>query len=1173
MKHKHRAVLSLFLSLAMLVALIPASNVMAEDDEETVIPEYYVLDDCDTQTYFTSVALEDSSKMQGRASLKMGGNKEFSLSNSVQFKLAAPQDIAAWYLEMWLYIDNVSRVSMQSSYLELSQTTDTLAQWKMSKLKLKNGWNKIQVPVQSASVKKNLAGFTTINKFTVKISPTAAVNIRVDDICLAKAVVAASKAELADLIEQAETYTDEMLQSYTEAVRNAFVAARDAAVAKQADEDASQRDVDLAAESLQNALNAFGFDGYTADETGTIAYIDFNTKTYYGLDAFTPDEVVENYNGRRAAHVTDALYLDVKDSYVGADAADLRFTFYYYDDEAAGDAALNMQYNSKTADQAVTADAVKPAGAKMWKFATMRVRDAALAGKMEVNGRGYDVALVLQGGLKDAYISRIEVKRITEEDVSESDPPTFAPQTEQNNIIGAVTAGYQVWFNAHSWHHWAGRGANIPKKDGVNVEIWPYVDDYKANGATLYQTELGDLGNGAKAEVFNSTDKEIIETHFQWITEYGIDCLAVQRFSGAAQPTKIPEEKNHLITIRDMAEKYNKAFYVMYDLSGCGSKDQDALYKEITYDYVLNMEQTNVATSTAYAHADGKPVVCIWGISGDPESNYVIGETAVKLVSFFQSRGYYVIIGTPDNDYSKREGIYRQPFEMTDMISPWTVGRYGSDAQSSKSWLTNHIKIDQEFCETYGNDYQPVVFPGFGWTNLANDGAPNSHPRNQGNFVWGQIQNIINNGINTVYLAMFDEYDEGTAYMKGSSDYFDIPTDQYFMTYATDGIWLSNDYYLRVVSEVSKLLKGQRENSVVLDIPYSRGPVYWRNSFEQRWTTYLKNKGTEKYTILCPIDVGARSISSYEAENADYTMKVYEGDTEYAYVENDENQKQYGTSLEGTGVFRNVDGGLTKSGEWAFQFNGTAESKTKSTVTCLIAPADTMVSAAGLTLKYSLYAVNDLGRYVFVDLLFDDGERLSDKMSGVKQSISTTGKWTDLTLELSPSLAGSRIQYVLVSYDHPAEGEFDAYIDDIILETTGTKKEMLSRSITASEKMLTGAYTEDTLAALKAAVENAKAVQDKATATDSVRLAAVQAVDDAIRALESNGSGESGLPGDVNDDGNVDSSDARIILQYSVGKVELSSDEIARADVDNSDNIDSSDARIVLQIAVGKYTI
>ena len=60
--------------------------------------------------------------------------------------------------------------------------------------------------------------------------------------------------------------------------------------------------------------------------------------------------------------------------------------------------------------------------------------------------------------------------------------------------------------------------------------------------------------------------------------------------------------------------------------------------------------------------------------------------------------------------------------------------------------------------------------------------------------------------------------------------------------------------------------------------------------------------------------------------------------------------------------------------------------------------------------------------------------------------------------------------------------------------------------------------------------------------------------------------------GDVNGDSKVDSTDARLVLQYAVKKIGTSALNVAVADVDGNGKIDSTDARLILQYAVKKIT-
>jgi len=90
---------------------------------------------------------------------------------------------------------------------------------------------------------------------------------------------------------------------------------------------------------------------------------------------------------------------------------------------------------------------------------------------------------------------------------------------------------------------------------------------------------------------------------------------------------------------------------------------------------------------------------------------------------------------------------------------------------------------------------------------------PNS-PRNQiprlhGDFMWRQAFDMKQLGINTGYVAMFDEYDEGTAIAKAAENASMAPTNQYFQTLDADGVAVSSDFYLRLTRDIGRMFKGE----------------------------------------------------------------------------------------------------------------------------------------------------------------------------------------------------------------------------------------------------------------------------------------------------------------------------------------------------------------------------
>lgn len=67
-------------------------------------------------------------------------------------------------------------------------------------------------------------------------------------------------------------------------------------------------------------------------------------------------------------------------------------------------------------------------------------------------------------------------------------------------------------------------------------------------------------------------------------------------------------------------------------------------------------------------------------------------------------------------------------------------------------------------------DYVPSVFPGFSWHNLNLTAKFDTITRNRGQFYWNQLQHAIKSGSEMIYVAMYDEVNEGTAIIKVSKD-------------------------------------------------------------------------------------------------------------------------------------------------------------------------------------------------------------------------------------------------------------------------------------------------------------------------------------------------------------------------------------------------------------------
>lgn len=115
-------------------------------------------------------------------------------------------------------------------------------------------------------------------------------------------------------------------------------------------------------------------------------------------------------------------------------------------------------------------------------------------------------------------------------------------------------------------------------------------------------------------------------------------------------------------------------------------------------------------------------------------------------------------------------------------------------------------------CRRDGRLWLPVVYPGFGWDNLKRQPPGTSTiPRRGGRFLWEQLHALARMKATSVYVAMFDEVDEGMAIFKVTSS---PPTQARFVDY--DG--LPSDWYLRLVGEGARMLRGRRP--ITSEIPF-----------------------------------------------------------------------------------------------------------------------------------------------------------------------------------------------------------------------------------------------------------------------------------------------------------------------------------------------------------------
>ncbi len=395
---------------------------------------------------------------------------------------------------------------------------------------------------------------------------------------------------------------------------------------------------------------------------------------------------------------------------------------------------------------------------------------------------------------------------------------------------GLVMAGYQGWFrtpedgSGKGWGHYGNDG----KFDFQNntIDFWPDVSEYKKTYKTVFT-----FSNGENATVFSSYDKSTTDLHFKWMKEYGIDGVFMQRFFGVARANRELNKPQDIILKNALqaANENNRAIAVMYDLSGLKSKGEDC--SAIIEDWKMLVDQlkiTNQGKNQNYLFHNGKPLVAIWGV-GFPDRPYDTRKIGINvLIDFLKNDPVYggcsVLLGVPTYFRELNKDCLPDPYlheiiASVDIVMPWMVQRFTPLVHNIKDHLRDHIIQDIKWTKEHSIDYVPVICPGFSWRNLsltkpelARYTAYDAIPRLGGKFYWDQMTASIEAGAKMIYVAMFDEIDEGTAIFKVSNS---PPNSDKAHFVGNDG--LPSDQYLWLTGQGAKMLR--KEMPLQQEIP------------------------------------------------------------------------------------------------------------------------------------------------------------------------------------------------------------------------------------------------------------------------------------------------------------------------------------------------------------------
>ncbi len=374
---------------------------------------------------------------------------------------------------------------------------------------------------------------------------------------------------------------------------------------------------------------------------------------------------------------------------------------------------------------------------------------------------------------------------------------------DATTLRGKVMAGYQGWFRCPGdaaglgWAHWS-RDRKRIAPETLTFEMWPEMSEYPERFAAPGFT----YPDGKQAELFSSDSAATVLRHFQWMREYGIDGAWLQHFvvdlPGGPAASRYASRRRVLDHVRAAAQQTGRVWALTFDMTGM---KPERIHEVLATEWRKLVDE-GVTGDPRYLREGGRPVVEVFGFYPDTLSP----EVANGLIDFFTAPGPYraYLVGGGDWKWCRNpDPAWQALYRRFDAYLPWNVGNLSPAANGARRAATNTWAEDQRECEKHGRLWLPVVYPGFSWDNLkrAPTGSTNV-PRRGGRFLWEQFHELSKLGVDSVFVAMFDEVDEATAIFKVTNA---PPTQAHFLGY--EG--LPPDWYLRLVGEGAKMLRGK----------------------------------------------------------------------------------------------------------------------------------------------------------------------------------------------------------------------------------------------------------------------------------------------------------------------------------------------------------------------------
>ncbi len=298
-------------------------------------------------------------------------------------------------------------------------------------------------------------------------------------------------------------------------------------------------------------------------------------------------------------------------------------------------------------------------------------------------------------------------------DDRDNSAPSGPPPVDASTMNGKILWGYQGWFSRpadnlqwRAWGNWTSDDTATP--ESIAFDMWP--DNSELDPDELAPTSFVGA-DGKPMSLYSNYPKKTTMRHFQWMQDYGIDGVFLQRFLQviiAPQGLALRDQ----VTSNSMAgaEEYGRVIAVMYDLGGIGIGE---VLSVVQKDWPHLVDDLQVTQSSRYLRHKGKPVVAFWGYpdAWDAQSKPAAVQDAKNVIHYLKNNPdpkyrATVMLGLTTTTWQLDDPDWRSVIDMADVVNPWPLGAYNGIAGADE--YKKIVASDAAQAKAQGIDYMPV---------------------------------------------------------------------------------------------------------------------------------------------------------------------------------------------------------------------------------------------------------------------------------------------------------------------------------------------------------------------------------------------------------------------------------------------------------------------------------